>query len=220
MRAMSTPVGHSRLQPLQDTHRSSASHRRGMRRRDRLPDSARRSVLARPRVRCCSSLVARNEGHMVPASNLRQWPLLLHISTAFSEAAPFSDQSSAGGGTFCLVARLEAEQARSSIFDGATILPGFIRPRGSSHHLISPSARGEARAEERRDPFRAHQPVAVFARVGALVLLHHRAGFFGDGAHFFAHRRGACRAPDARAACRPRHARTRCRACRAFRTPA
>ena len=31
---------------------------------------------------------------MVPASNLRQWPLLLHISTALSKP-PHSDQSSA-----------------------------------------------------------------------------------------------------------------------------
>ena len=65
------------------------------------PDIARRSVFARPRVRCCSSRVTRYEGHIVPASNLRQWPLLLHISTARSNPWPRrlgpasnSDQSS------------------------------------------------------------------------------------------------------------------------------
>src|ERR1700704_294454 len=100
---MSTPVGHSRLQPLQDTHKASVScissevNASG----PSWPESARRSELARPRVRCRSSPVARNEGHIVPASNLRQWPLLLHISTAAAKpvlAAPgtlHSFQSSA-----------------------------------------------------------------------------------------------------------------------------
>src|SRR5258706_16378355 len=81
---MSTPVGHSRLQPLHDTHRSSVSYISSEVNASSpsCPEIASRSVLARPRVRCFSSPVARNDGHMVPASNLRQWPLLLHISTA------------------------------------------------------------------------------------------------------------------------------------------
>src|SRR5215467_15091551 len=81
---MSTPVGHSRLQPLHDTHRASVSYISSEVNASfpSCPESARRSVFARPRVRCFSSPVARNEGHMVPASNLRQCPLLLHISTA------------------------------------------------------------------------------------------------------------------------------------------
>src|SRR5919204_3595698 len=95
IRAMSTPVGHSRLHPLQETHRSSASLTESM---DNCPDSARRRVFARPRVRWISSSVARYEGHMVPASNLRQWPLLLHISTALSKP-PHSLQSSTVRGT-------------------------------------------------------------------------------------------------------------------------
>ena len=66
---------------------------------------------------------------------------------------------------------------------GATILPGFISPFGSSQDLISRERRREPRPEEGRDPFGAHQPVAVLAGIGALVLLHHRAGFLGDGAH-------------------------------------
>src|SRR5260370_41763420 len=49
------------------------------------PDRASRSVLARPRVRWISSRVTRNDGHIVPASNLRQWPLLLHISAALAK---------------------------------------------------------------------------------------------------------------------------------------
>ena len=100
---MSTPVGHSRLQPLQPTQRSSVSYSASevSASGPSCPDTASRSVFARPRVRCCSSPVARNDGHIVPASNLRQWPLLLHISTAAAKpwlAAPgtfHSDQSSA-----------------------------------------------------------------------------------------------------------------------------
>src|SRR5438309_10824272 len=81
---MSTPVGHSRLQPLQDTQRSSVSYISSDVKAPgpSWPESARRSELARPRVRCRSSPVARKDGHIVPASNLRQCPLLLHISTA------------------------------------------------------------------------------------------------------------------------------------------
>src|SRR5680860_403358 len=81
---MSTPVGQSRLQPLQDTQRSGASLTSLPARPSdpKCPDNASRNVLARPRVRCCSSRVMRKLGHMVPASNFRQWPLLLHISTA------------------------------------------------------------------------------------------------------------------------------------------
>src|SRR5690348_1644249 len=95
---MSTPVGHSRLQPLQDTQRSSASLIFASVSAPSWPESARRNVFARPRVRCVSSRVARNEGHIVPASNLRQWPLLLHISTALSKP-PHSDQLRTVDGT-------------------------------------------------------------------------------------------------------------------------
>src|SRR5918993_5864408 len=93
MRAMSTPVGHSRLQPLHETHRSSAAFTASSPSAPSWFDRARRKVLARPRVRCFSSSVARYDGHMVPASNLRQWPLLLHISTALSKP-PHSSQFS------------------------------------------------------------------------------------------------------------------------------
>src|SRR5690242_20003059 len=81
---MSTPVGHSRLQPLHETHSASVSNISSEVKAPApsWPERASRRVFARPRVRCFSSPVARNEGHMVPASNLRQWPLLLHISTA------------------------------------------------------------------------------------------------------------------------------------------
>ena len=104
-------------------------------------------MFARPRVRCCSSPVARNDGHIVPASNLRQWPLLLHISTAAAKpwlAAPgtfHSDQSSAVSKRGVSYPGLKRKSERSSIFDGRTIFPGFIRPFGSKSSLISASAR-------------------------------------------------------------------------------
>ena len=56
------------------------------------PVTARRSELARPRVVCCSSSVARYDGHITPGFALRHAPLLLHISMA--PLNPFqSDQS-------------------------------------------------------------------------------------------------------------------------------
>src|ERR1051325_195159 len=139
MRAMSTPVGHSRLQPLHETHRSSASCTASSPCAPSCPESARRSVFARPRVRCTSSRVARYDGHIVPASNLRQWPLLLHISTALSKP-PHSLQSRICSGTRVSYPGLKRNRLPPSIFGGRTTFPGFISPFGSSQDLISPSA--------------------------------------------------------------------------------
>jgi hypothetical protein len=95
---MSTPVGHSRRQALQETQSAiaSATSSEAIASGPSCPDKASRSVFARPRVRCCSSRVARKEGHITSASNFRQLPLLLHISTAPSRPPGWSDQSSAG----------------------------------------------------------------------------------------------------------------------------
>ena len=167
MRAMSTPVGHSRLQPLHETQRSSASFTASLVNASvpSWPESASLSVFARPRVTCCSSRVARKLGHIVPASNLRQWPLLLHISTALAkppvESPPVpgaliasvrgsfctshADQSSTGtsaivryGAGACGGGKRNS--APSSIFGGSTILPGLNRPFGSSTSLIERNA--------------------------------------------------------------------------------
>src|SRR5438552_6667820 len=94
---MSTPVGHSRLQPLHEMHSAIVSRMSSETSASSpsWPDNASRKVLARPRVRCCSSPVARYEGHMTPGSRARQAPLLLHISVALAKP-PHSDQSSAG----------------------------------------------------------------------------------------------------------------------------
>src|SRR3984885_7419152 len=149
---MSTPVGHSRLHPLQPTHKSMVSYIASPVNASgpSCPDSANRSVFARPRVRCCSSRVPRKPGPTVPASKFRQSPLLLHTSTAFAkpplvsppvpggETASLrgsfctfhSDQSSAGVSGIVRYA-LPADgggkrnSEPSSILGVSTILPGL-----------------------------------------------------------------------------------------------
>src|SRR5260370_36887661 len=81
------------------------------------PDRASRSVLARPRVRCTSSRVTRNDGHIVPASNLRQWPLLLHMSAALAkppvESPPLAGTVNASvSGSFWT---FQADQSRAGL---------------------------------------------------------------------------------------------------------
>ena len=95
MRAMSTPVGHSRRHPLQPRQRSIASYSSGdvHGSSPSCPDSASRRALARPRVECRSSLVARKDGHITPGLRFRHVPLLLHMSTA-GEKPPHAPQSS------------------------------------------------------------------------------------------------------------------------------
>ncbi len=98
---------------------------------------------------------------MVPASNLRQCPLLLHISTALPKppagsppvpggvSAPVSasfctfhaDQSSAVCSGSVRWPGGKRNSDASSIFVPRTILPGFISPAGSNRSLISSKAR-------------------------------------------------------------------------------
>src|SRR3954465_8156469 len=82
---------------------------------------------------------------MVPASNLRQCPLLLHISTALSKP-PHSLQSSAVAGTSVRYPGLKRNSDRSSMREGETIFPRFIRPAGPNQLLVS------ARLAVRRGP--------------------------------------------------------------------
>ena len=75
----------------------------------------------------------------MPASNLRQVPLLLHISMAPAKP-PLSFQSSTVS-IFCVAySGLKRNSERLSCFEGLTILPGFINPFGSNNDLISPNA--------------------------------------------------------------------------------
>src|SRR5262245_38264933 len=82
-----------------------------------------------------------------------------------------------------LVSRLEAEQRLVVHARGIDDLAWVHQAARVEPGLDLGQRRGEARTEERRDPLRAHQPVAVLAGVGAFVLLHHGAGFLRDRAH-------------------------------------
>src|SRR6266446_1517255 len=97
-----------------------------------------------------SDVCSSDLGHIVPASNLRQWPLLLHISTAFAKPPVVSppvpgavvcsvvgsfctshaDQSNIGFSAIVLYPGLKRNSRASSIFGGSMILPGFIKPIG------------------------------------------------------------------------------------------
>src|SRR4051794_38511158 len=96
---MSTPVGHSWRQALQETQSFSVSiiSSDASASGPSCPEMARRKVLARPRVTSFSSRVARYDGHITPPSSFLQAPLLLHISTAPWKPPPapgYADQSS------------------------------------------------------------------------------------------------------------------------------
>ena len=67
--------------------------------------------------------------------------------------------------------------------EGRTILPGLRMPCGIEQVLDRLEGLGEPRPELPAHPFRAHQPVAMLARVGALVFAHQRRGLLGDRAH-------------------------------------
>ena len=140
IRAISTPVGHSRLHPLQDTHNFivSAMSSLAIASGPNWPDRASRSVLARPRVLSFSSPVTRNDGHITPPSSLRQAPLLLHISTApcIPPAAPGqADQSSCVGNSSTEYPGAKRNSSRASIFGASIILPGLNKPCGSNKVL-------------------------------------------------------------------------------------
>src|SRR5688572_11069942 len=62
-------------------------------------------------------------------------------------------------------------------------LSGIQQPLRIEPGLDFTEARREPRTEERRNPLRANQTVAVLARIGALLLFDERAGLFGDRAH-------------------------------------
>ena len=66
---------------------------------------------------------------------------------------------------------------------GRTIFPGVEEPLRIEHGLHLAERRGEARSEDRFDPFRPHEAVAVLAGESALVLAHELACLFCDGTH-------------------------------------
>ena len=221
---MSTPVGHSRRQPLQETHSfivssmSSEANASG----PSWPEMARRNALARPRVTSRSLPVMRKEGHITPATCLRHSPLLLHISTA-----PWKPRPGAGIGRPVergrhlrhAIVRLESEQRAVVHFRGAHDLAGVQRAAGIEAILHLLEYLDRLAAVHLLVEFGPHQPVAVLARVRTLVGLHHRERFLRDGAHgarillqLEVQHRPHVQAADAT------RARTRCPWCRASRT--
>ena len=142
MRAISTPVGHSRLQALQDTQSFMLSAISGLARAlaPNWPERARRRLLALPRVESVSFPVTRNDGHITPPVNLRQLPLLLHISTAPCRppAAPGqADQFNLVGKESTLYPGAKRNRCRSSILGALVILPGFMMFSGSNIRFTS-----------------------------------------------------------------------------------
>ncbi|CAM5699608.1 hypothetical protein STENM327S_02989 [Streptomyces tendae] len=92
---MSTSTGQSERQPLQDRHRSRASRTSGERQPSvtNSPASISCSSRARPRVECCSSPVARKDGHITPAPDT---DVVRHLATptqrrTAAEKSPPSD---------------------------------------------------------------------------------------------------------------------------------
>ena len=141
IRAISTPVGHSRrqaLQPIQSFRLSSIASE-VMPLRPSCPDSARRRTLALPLVECCSSRVARKEGHIAPPESFLHAPLLLHISTAPLKL-PQEDQSNSVGNSSVVYVGLNLRSERSSMDGGLTIRPGFNILDGSNNFFISANA--------------------------------------------------------------------------------
>ncbi len=98
--AISTEEGHSALQALQEMHKSMAAFTSGPSKASE-PERAARNILARPRVLCNSSRVARKDGHMVPICNFRQTPAPLQSSVAASK--PPSSEKSKGMWAFFLM---------------------------------------------------------------------------------------------------------------------
>ena len=90
---MSTPVGQSREQPLQDRQRSSASCTSGERQSRTGPPGASIScsTRARPRVVSFSSRVAPHDGHMTPPEadrSARHLPTPVQRWTAAAKSPP------------------------------------------------------------------------------------------------------------------------------------
>ena len=126
----------------------------------------------------------------MPASNLRQWPLLLHISTAAAKPRPrFSgadlvlrpvEPRLQGGRP---VVGLEAEQAAVVHLRRGDDLAGVHEPLRIERLLDLGERARQPRAVHGLDPLGAHETVAVLAGVRAFVFLDERARFLGDRAH-------------------------------------
>ena len=190
---MSTPVGHSRLHPLQPTHRapwSPAWHRTCSASAPSCPGQRQaQRIRAAPRQVLFVTASTRNDGHITPASDFRQAFRCCCTSRPHPTRPPHSDQSSAVSSVHRFVSRVEPEreQGSSHLRGDRTIFPGL-------HDAVSDRTMSFTSAEcsiPSRSPntsglmeFRADHPVPVLARMRALVFTHHlERGFLGDGAH-------------------------------------
>ena len=82
------------------------------------------------------------------------------------------------------VARFETKQTSIVLHTRSHDLTGIHQIQRIEQALHLRQRRGQARPEERRDPFAAHQAVAVLAGIHAFVFAHQFACLFGNGAHF------------------------------------
>ena len=205
---MSTPVGQSRLQPLQPTHR-------------RAPPAPRRSPAARSvdalelarerqaqRVRAAAGqvlLVARDaiaRAHRAGVELAAVAVVVAHLDRLGQAAARVAAAARRGGRLGERIVlhvprrpvehRLQRNRpvARRDSGTGSVVhLRRIDDPvRGEQADRIEPLLDGaeggvDAGAELPGDPFAAAQAVAVLAAVGALELAHQHARFLGDGAH-------------------------------------
>ena len=146
------------------------------------PDKASRNVLARPRVRCCSSPVARNDGHMTAGvARAAGAVVVAHLDRA-GEPAPFRPVER-GGERQRPVVGLEAEQAAVVHLRGPDDLAGVEQALRVEGVLDLLEGADHAPAEHRLVELGAHQPVAVLARMRALVFADHRERLLGDRPH-------------------------------------
>ena len=239
--AMSTPVGQSRLQPLQLTHRSSASRTASVASASvpSWPDSASRSVLARPRVEVL--LVARDavaRAHRAGVELAAVAVVVAHLD-GLGEAAPDRRRCPARSparspdrparSTPTSRARCRASPARSRAeAEQRCGRPSSCRGRscrGSSGRRDRTASLTSSNARVSRGP-NCHATHSVRTRPSPCspeyAPLYSRTSAAASSAiaRIFARAVArACRGSAARAACRPTRARTRCRACRAARTP-
>ena len=138
---MSTPTGQSRLQPLHDRHRSSASATSADRHPSPItcPFAISNSNRARPRVECISSPVARKLGHITPPCAVTHLPTPRQRRVARAKLP--RSWANASSGVSRIVGSPTNTRRSSSSFAGRTTRSGLSRPSGSQMPLNSSNAR-------------------------------------------------------------------------------
>ena len=186
-RAMSTPVGHSRLHPLQPTQRSRASATASEVKASS-PEPPRQGEPQRVRASAGDVLlVARHpvrRTHHLGIALAARPVVVAHLDRA-GEPVPLGPIER-GVEPPGLVAGRKAHE-RSIVHPGrAHDLAGVEAP-GRVKGILDLLERLHHRAPEHRlVELRTHEPVAVLAGVRALVLAHHRERLLRDGPHLCA----------------------------------